>query len=119
MIKEITKRGLSKGFSIVKRIKCFFSKKLINTLYAPKNVLVGNGSKLERIIHIQIEEIPYVIAQINNGRIYTNRISNISVISERNLVPLVSWQYQDGKVLPDSENFLFKGKLLISRPQKK
>lgn len=40
------------------------------------------------------------------GRLFTNNQDNISIVSNRRLVPRVSWQYFNGKVVKDCDNLL-------------
>ena len=108
---------LSKSKGILNKIYIFLmASKVMSD--APKKVMSVKGSKLTKILKVEIEQGPYVIVQIINGRIFTDRSCNISVISKKYLVPFVSWQYEGEKVLSDAENFTLKGKLIINQPIK-
>jgi hypothetical protein len=91
----------------------------VSTIYSPRQILNEGCDSYTEISQARIGESSYLLANIQNGRIFTNRIDNISVISQKSLIPSVSWQYSNGKVLPDSANALLNKKILIHRPPQK
>jgi hypothetical protein len=86
---------------------------IITALHGP--AAVGKAANLPEFSLVTIEEKQsnYYIAIIINGSIFTNRINNISVISNKLLVPLVSWQWHDRelRMVPDDQNALLTKKL--------
>ena len=87
----------------------------VSIIYAPSRVLrKEEQNKQCEIITVQIDDCTYRLAYVHRGRLFTNRATNISVISQNYLVPYVSWQYIDGEVLPDAANFILKRKLLMN-----
>jgi capsular polysaccharide biosynthesis protein len=101
----------------LKKLVTYPMKLAISAIYAPRNVLSGGHDEDVKVHEVRIDDNPYQLVNVRNGRIFTDRSGNISVISRRSLVPSVSWQYNpDGsEALPDLENHLLKQKLLLDR----
>jgi capsular polysaccharide biosynthesis protein len=60
-----------------------------------------------------------LIAIVPKGTIFTNRVDNISLIVNHQLIPGVSWQFIDGKTTEDRSNRLLTGEIQPrSRPKK-
>ncbi len=91
---------------IAKRIAIRLTGFLLTMIYAPRQVLKqeGSGNRCD-IRRVRIDNCEYSLARIREGRLFTNRDSNISIIDGKKLVPTVSWQYLDGRVLADANNF--------------
>lgn len=71
--------------------------------------LIEPNSKNVIFRYLEIEGLSFSVAEVLKARVFTNRNDNISVTAMGRLIPLVSWQYSEGKVLPDSQNrFLLK-----------
>ncbi|MER3434320.1 MAG: hypothetical protein C4288_13055 [Leptolyngbya sp. ERB_1_1] len=114
-MKLLPKKLLRLPFVLVRR----FYGKLLSILFAP-NQLLSLTDDIEVKLHsISLDEASYTVAEVPHGRIFTNRIDNISITVDRKLVPLVSWQYFDGDVMSDEENFfLLKKTLPLHIPHK-
>lgn len=82
--------------------------------YSPKKIL----EDIREINFYEINNHKYAIAKITDGRIFTNRDCNISVIFNEELVPHVSWQCKNRKIAPDIENFSLTGEVQINHPPK-
>ncbi len=83
-------------------------------LYSPSRLAKdGTGIELETLL---IDEQQYSLAILKDARISTDTLSNIGLIVGRKLVPKVSWQYHQGKVLDDAYNHLLTGELVPSLP---
>lgn len=114
------RRKLDGAKYIVK--KFYFSSKasIITAIYGPR--AVGKAANLPkvRLVTIEEEQGNYYVAIVKNGSIFTNRINNISVISTRLLVPLVSWQWHDRelRMVPDEQNALLTKQLLLTQAPK-
>uniref|UniRef100_UPI00286A0DD8 hypothetical protein n=1 Tax=Chamaesiphon sp. OTE_20_metabat_361 TaxID=2964689 RepID=UPI00286A0DD8 len=100
----------------LKKLVTYPIKRAISAIYAPKNLLSGVHEDV-KVHEVRIEDRPYQVVNVRNGRIFTDRSGNVSVMSRRSLVPAVSWQYNpDGAAaLPDIENHLLTQKLLLDR----
>lgn len=112
------KRRVMQVTRFVKRVPTNLLKLIASMFYAPKRVLNEDDSQLAEISFLRVGESSYQIAEIQKGRLFTDRLTNISIISQKSLVPYVSWQYLNGSVLPDTENFLLNRKLLVHYPPK-
>jgi len=107
---------LKQAARIAKRIAKRLTELPLTMIYAPRQVLKQEGSSNRcDIRRVRIDDCEYSLARIREGRLFTNRVSNISIIDGKELVPTVSWQYLDGKLLADADNFLLQGKLLVNR----
>jgi len=82
--------------------------------YTPTKILEDQTA----LTHVEIDSVQYVIANIAEGRIYTNRNNNISVMSGDLLVPHVSWQCKERMIAPDCENLLLTGQIQIQEAPK-
>ncbi|WP_310417262.1 glycosyltransferase family 61 protein [Chamaesiphon sp. OTE_8_metabat_110] len=100
----------------LKKLVTYPIKRAISAIYAPKNLLSGVHEDV-KVHEVRIDDRPYQVVNVRNGRIFTDRSGNVSVMSRRSLVPAVSWQYNpDGAAaLPDIENHLLTQKLLLDR----
>lgn len=79
-------------------------------MFAPNQILPDTDEvKLHRF---SLDENSYIVAEVPCGRIFTNRLDNITVMYGRKLLPAVSWQYHDDGVLHDEENFFLTKKIL-------
>ena len=93
---------------------------LVSIIYAPRQVLREEDQNEQcEISTVKIDHSSYQLAYVNQGRLFTNCVTNISIISQKHLVPYVSWQYLNGEVLPDAANFSLNRKLLMYSPPKK
>ena len=113
-----TKEQIVRLARVIKRVLTYPMRLALSMIYAPKYLLSEGCSEPVEISHIKVGENSYQTANIHKGRIFTDRIYNISVISKKSLVPFVSWQYLNGSILSDTENFLLNKKLLINHPPK-
>jgi hypothetical protein len=101
---------------IAKRIANRLTELSLTMTYAPRQVRKQEGSSNRcDIRRVRIDDCEYSLVRIREGRIFTNRLTNISIIDGKELIPTVSWQYFDGRVLADADNFLLQGKLLVNR----
>lgn len=104
---------------IIKRLIFYISGPIYRKFYSPKRIFKQLDDEHNIIKNIQIEDFSYVVAKVKNSLIYTDRLFNISVSVDRELIPLVSWQYSNGKVLPDRKNKLLTREISPkSRPEK-
>ena len=117
-LKLETKGHIVRVARVIKRFLIYHMKLVLSMIYAPKYLLSEGCSESVKISHIRVGENSYLLANIHKGRIFTDRSYNISVISKKSLVPFVSWQYLNGSILSDTENFLLNKKLLINHPPK-
>ena len=117
-LKLETKGQIVRVARVIKRVLTYQMKLVLSMIYAPKYLLSEGCSEPVKISHIRVGEKSYIFANIHKGRIFTDRSYNMSVISKKSLVPFVSWQYLNGSILSDTENFLLNKKLLINRPPK-
>ncbi len=106
-------KQLKHTIRIVKRFVSHLTGLPLAMIYAPRQVLKEDSSSRCDVTRVRIDDCSYSLARIRQGRLFTNRVTNISVISGNKLVPTVSWQWQDGRVLADADNFLLQGKLPI------
>jgi capsular polysaccharide biosynthesis protein len=92
----------------------------ISFLYAPRNVMGISEGQQTKILERIYDSKVYYVAVIQKGFIFTNRINNISILSGRSLVPLVSWQWDDHDltILPDCQNFLLTRQIRLTQPPK-
>ena len=88
-------------------------------LYAPKSIIKSNELNSIDAHYYEVEGLTYKIVQATDSTIFTNRVDNISFIVNNQLVPNVSWQFKDGKVLDDRFNELLIGKIHPRFPPKK
>jgi len=97
-------------------------KKFLSMIYAPTEILDYKNCNHIQTFSIKLDRDEHLIASINNGRVFTDRLTNITFISQKYLCPYVSWQYLgiyfsdnslDRKILPDHENFVLNKKVLI------
>ncbi len=102
----------------LKRTMSYNLRSTYSYIFAPKSILTVSNDEDSILMNVRIDKNPYCIAQINQGKIYTN-CRNISVISGRYLLRDVSWQYFNGKVLSDNENFILTKRNLIHQPPKR
>lgn len=105
--------------TVIKNIVISIYSNILSNYYSPKKIINKNKYDEYKLSFIDLDNYKYAIAEIENGRIYTNRISNISIMKYNNLIPHVSWQYQDGIVVSDSENYLLNRKIQINSLPKK
>ena len=100
----------------------FYSLKtlLISCIYAPRNILDVSGNPRTRILRRTLDDHVYHVAVIKPGVVFTNRINNVSILSGKSLVPLVSWQWDDNGlvVLQDKHNFLLTRQIRLTQPPK-
>ena len=108
-------RHTARAFRIAMGVANRLTGLLVSMIYTPRHVLREGFSNRCEIISVGIDDCSYYLAKVHGGRLYTNRVTNISVISQMQLVPSVSWQYLNGKVLPDTDNHLLDRRLLINR----
>lgn len=74
--------------------------------YSPKELCRILNSEHIITKSISINNVSYITARIKNCLIYTDRINNISVSVNKELIPELSWQYSKGVVQPDIKNKL-------------
>jgi capsular polysaccharide biosynthesis protein len=94
------------------RVSCFFQRIYRFTLLCYRRCLtyIFRPTCVSLCIHGRIplsslhESLGLKIVNIKKGRIYTDGTCNIAVISNRRMLPDVSWQYEYGKVLSDWQN---------------
>ena len=70
--------------------------------------------------HLRLESFDYqgysfFFARIPNGAVYTNRKDNVSFLYKKMLLPHVSWQYINGRVVSDQENLLLSRAILLKK----
>jgi capsular polysaccharide biosynthesis protein len=100
-----------------KKLVTYPVKLATSAIYAPRNLLSGGHDKDVKVHDVRIDDNPYQLVNVRNGRVFTDRGGNVAVISRKSLIPSVSWQYNpDGpEALPDIENHLLKKKLLLDQ----
>jgi capsular polysaccharide biosynthesis protein len=98
-----------------KKLVTYPVKLATSAIYAPRTLLSGDHDQAVKAHDVRIDEHPYQLVNVCNGRIFTDRGGNVSVMSQKSLIPAVSWQYNpDGpEALPDIENHLLKKQLLL------
>ena len=69
--------------------------KVLKTKYDSKKITINNINKIE---NINVKNFNYKIFSIKNGRVFTNYVESLAVISERSLVKEVSFQQIKGKL---------------------
>ncbi|SMH34446.1 MULTISPECIES: DUF563 domain-containing protein [Cyanophyceae] len=92
-------------------------------IYAPTKILdYKNCSDYIQTFSVNLDKNEYLVVSINGGRVFTDRLTNITFISRKYLCPCVSWQYLgtylssnglERKILSDHENFVLNRKILI------
>jgi capsular polysaccharide biosynthesis protein len=105
---------------IARRLKdalAYLTKLTISTAYNPNNLVSGKHGMGVEVYEVRIDNISYQLVNVCNGRIFTDRGRNVSILSRKSLVPSVSWQhtYDHGGCLSDIENHLLTRELLIDQ----
>ena len=89
---------------------------VFSSLYRPRHLLVDGDADGVDMLNAAIDNINYYVADVRPAILFTDRNSNITLSHKKFLVPNVSWQYHNGHILPDNENYLLRGTLPISVP---
>ena len=101
----MTKNFVSKLYKgIICNIFFLVYGKVINSKYDSDKVIIQNINKIE---NINVKNFNYKIFSIRNGRVFTNYVESLAVISEKKLVKEVSFQQIKGK-LYKSKNQVIK-----------
>jgi len=69
--------------------------KVINSKYDPSKITIN---KVDEIENISVKDLNYKIFNIKNGRVFTNYVESVAVISDQSLVKEVSFQQIKGKL---------------------
>lgn len=102
---------LTRWVRLARRVITYSHSILLSMLLSPTRVLSPDGCRHVTITRSVQTGNRYSVVEVLKGRIFTNRVDNISITSSRSLVPLVSWQYLNGRVLPDQENFFLQRRI--------
>jgi hypothetical protein len=73
-----------------------------------------NNSNIE-YHQLTLNNYSYAIVEVKKGTLFTDRFTNISLIINKKLIPLVSWQYENDEVVSDNENYVLQKKILINQ----
>ncbi|MDZ7719659.1 MAG: glycosyltransferase family 61 protein [Balneolaceae bacterium] len=87
--------------------------------YAPKNIVDKNFTRKLTTEIQKINNYRYKTIRVKNCTTFTNRIDNISFSVHKKLIPEISWQFENGKILNDDLNKLLTGEIQPKSPPKK
>lgn len=67
----------------------------LSKIYSPREEISAEDLEATDLRHIHLCGNNYYVARVPDGKIYTNRVSNVSVISEKYVIGNVSWQFKN------------------------
>lgn len=111
---------LNRARYISRKYLSMFKISIITALHGPSCIAKTINSQDIRLLKIEKSSNKYYIAIIKKGLIFTNRNNNISIISNKKLVPFVSWQWHDHvlRIVQDSQNDLLTKQLRLTQAPK-
>ena len=83
-------------------------------LYKKINLKGAFKPKFKTLKNLKIKKYPYKVYMIQNCRIYTNCVENVSIIKNNQLIPEGSMQQINGKLVNARKNEVLKTKTLIN-----
>ncbi len=105
---------------IIRKNLLMLKTSIITALYGPTDIAKATDSDELKLIIIVKGFNRYYIAIVKNGLIFTNRVNNINVISNKLFVPFVSWQWHDHELrtVPDNQNDTLTKKIRLTQAPK-